>query len=177
MTPGARFADGLWFTLFFAALTGVGQALLPETPLIRFAWLPAWFAYRVLTRRGRVGFWAPLWAGLLCETSWDLPPLGGVAGCALEAWALNGLGDFFPRHPGPRHGVFVGLVLAPAVWLWALGYALIWRGADALVLLPGPGSLVAVPVIGAVFGGVAFWLYGRWNFLWLENPSEVGDES
>lgn len=171
-----RFMDGLWFTLFFAALAGVGQAVLPETPLFRFAWLPSWFAYRVLTRRDRIGCWAPLWAGLLCETMWDLPPLGGVIGCALLAWVLKGLEDLFPRHPLTRHGVFVGLVLTPAVWLWALGYALLFRGTDALALVPGAGSIVAAPVVGAALGGFAFWLYGRWNFLCLEEPTEADDE-
>ncbi len=168
-----RFWDEVWFTIFFTLLTAVAVAFLPEYPLFQFAFLPTWFAYRLLARPKALPLWDILWCGVLCEVSWNIPPFGGILAMLLLWQALSALRENFPKVLYVQHGVYVGLVLAPVIWFWTWIYSCLWMGKAGMLLLPTSGELVAAPVMGALCGGIAFILYRQWDFLCL-HPAEEG---
>ncbi len=170
------FFDKVWTSLFFAILAAISLILLPEHPVFHFAFLPMWLAYRLLAHKAPAPLWEILWVGLLCETMWDIPPFGGISAMLLLWKALRALRENFPKTIRFQHGVAVGLVATPILWLWVCFYTLLWLGKDALPLTPSFGDVVAAPVIGAIGGGIAFGLYRKWDFLCLRPLHEVQDE-
>ena len=113
MGTSERAWDAVWLTLFAAVLVGALNRLLPSTPALQLAVVPAWLGYWMATRGPRLGAWVAIWGGALLECDWDLPP-GTCILFLLMIWGgIRLFRDNFPETVGTLHGLLWGVALVP----------------------------------------------------------------
>lgn len=168
----SRFWDLVWITLFSACLAGVCEGLLPHVPALQLVFLPAWYAYWIVTRGPRTAAWVALWGGALLESAWSLPAGTCIFFLLGVWWGVQGFRDLLPLEVSPLHGLVWGVVLAPLLRLWVWGYSAIWLWGEARPLAPSFAGLVAMPASGALFGALPFALARATDFRVLRPKRE-----
>ena len=167
-----RFWDGVWVTLFAAALVGALGRLLPAHAALQLTVVPMWLGYWIATRSVRLGAWVALWGGALLECEWGLAP-GACALFLLAVWGGVRAGQAnFPKEVGTLHGLLWGAALAPLFRLWIWGYSALWPGMATEALAPSLNGLLGMPCAGALGGAAAFALARRADFRVLRPKAE-----